>query len=390
MPDTPDSHSLRVVSDITAIAPGDWDRCAGTANPFVRHAFLRALETSGSAVGETGWLPQHAVLQDTRGTVLAVAPLYLKSHSFGEYVFDWAWADAYERAGGRYYPKLQAAVPFTPVTGPRLLVRGDLDPDAQAAARTALAQGLIRIAERHGVSSLHVTFPEAREWDVLGRCGYLQRTGLQFRLDNPGYEDFADFLAALASRKRKQIRRERREVAEQGIRVHRLVGPDIAARHWDAFYAFYCATADKRWGVPYLAREFFHEIGEAMGERVLLVLAEDAQGRPVAGALNLIGDDTLYGRNWGAAEDHAFLHFEACYYQAIEFAIERGLSRVEAGAQGEHKLQRGYLPVTTYSAHWIADPGLADPVADFVQRERRAVAEHIAELSAHSPYKQHG
>jgi len=390
MPEAPESFSLSTVGDIAEIAPADWDACAGTANPFVRHAFLRALERSGSAVGERGWLPRHATLTDGAGRIVAVAPMYLKSHSFGEYVFDWAWADAYERAGGRYYPKLQAAVPFTPVTGPRLMVRGDLDSPTAESARRALAEGLIGVARRHGVSSLHVTFPDDHAWRVLGESGYRLRAGIQFHLANPGYASFDDFLAGLASRKRKQIKRERREVAEHGLTLRRLTGGDIESRHWDAFYAFYCRTADKRWGMPYLERAFFHELGEVMPERVLLVLAEDPRGRPVAGALNLIGDDALFGRNWGAAAEYDFLHFEACYYQAVEFAIERGLARVEAGAQGEHKLQRGYLPATTYSAHWIADPGLAEPVGDFLDRERRAVAEQIDLLMRHSPYRRAG
>ena len=387
MADNFDHFTIHVIDDIQRVPGASWDACAGTDHPFTCHAFLRALERSGSAVGARGWLPQHLLLYDGGAAPIAVAPLYLKSHSFGEYVFDWGWADAYERAGGRYYPKLQCSVPFTPVTGPRLMVRPDMSTDAREAARDALAQGLIDVGRRHGISSIHVTFPRRDEWQRLGRHGFLHREGIQFHLTNPGYASFDDFLAQLTSRKRKQIKRERREVGERGITLRRLTGREIEPHHWEAFYRFYCNTADKRWGVPYLEAEFFYEIGETMPEQILLVIAEDPQGRPVAGALNLIGHDALYGRNWGSDAEFKFLHFEACYYQAIDFAIERGLSRVEAGAQGEHKIQRGYLPVTTCSAHWIADPGLADPVADFLRRERAAVAHQIAGLAESSPYK---
>jgi hypothetical protein len=387
MSDARPALTITTCDDITEVASAAWDTCAGYGDPFVRHAFLRALERSGSAAGARGWLPQHLLLHDPALGLIGAAPLYLKTHSFGEYVFDWAWADAYERAGGRYYPKLQCAVPFTPVTGPRLLLRADLAGPRRAEAADLLAQGLIEVARRHGVSSVHVTFPTQATWAHLGAQGFMQRKGLQFHFTNPGDRDFDDFLGRLVSRKRKQIKRERREVAESGIVLRRLTGTDIQPRHWDAFYDFYCNTADKRWGVPYLEPSFFHEIGETMAERILLVMAETARGEPVAGALNLIGADALYGRNWGCAEDYKFLHFEACYYQAIEFAIEQGLSRVEAGAQGEHKLQRGYLPHPTYSAHWIADPGLAQPVADFLDRERRAVESQIAALAEHSPFR---
>ena len=388
MLETAGSLSWRTIARIGEVAPGRWDLCAGQASPFTRHAFLHALERSGSAVAERGWQARHLLVEDEAGTLLGAAPLYLKGHSFGEYVFDWAWADAYERAGGRYYPKLQCAVPFTPVTGPRLMVRADLAPAARPRVLQTLSDGMIGIARQNGLSSVHVTFPENGEWRHLSTAGYLQRLGLQFHLTNPGYRDFENFLAALTARKRKQIRRERRDVADSGIRIRQLTGSDIQPHHWDAFYAFYCATADKRWGVPYLESAFFHEIGETMADRILLVIAENAQGRPVAGALNLIGDDALYGRNWGCAADYKFLHFEACYYQAIDFAIAHGLSRVEAGAQGEHKLQRGYCPVPTYSAHWIADPGLAGPVADFLHRERQAVQQEITALSEKGPYHQ--
>jgi len=399
MADGPSSLYLTTTSDIAEVPAAAWDACAGGDNPFVAHAFLRALERSGSATAATGWLPRHLLLYEgadgadgaagagAPGTLVGAVPLYLKSHSFGEYVFDWAWADAYERAGGRYYPKLQAAVPFTPVTGPRLLVRDDLPPGRGAAVADALAASLVRLARQDGVSSLHVTFPDSEELARFEAQGFRPRRGIQFHFTNPGFADFDAFLAALSSRKRKQIRRERREVRETGLRLRRLSGHEVPARHWDAFYDFYCATADKRWGVPYLTCDFFHEIGETLAERILLVLAEDGAGRPVAAALNLIGGDTLYGRNWGCAADYAFLHFETCYYQAIDHAIETGLARVEAGAQGAHKLQRGYLPVATHSAHWIADPGLDTPVGHFLTQERAAVDAEIAALAADSPYR---
>jgi hypothetical protein len=387
MPDGADATHIEVVSEIAQVDAAQWNACAGDDDPFVCHAFLDALEQSGSAVGDRGWLPQHLVARNADGRVVGAAPLYLKSHSYGEYVFDWGWADAYERAGGRYYPKLQCAVPFTPVTGPRLLVNQDLPAEARDAVADTLVAGLEEVARRHQVSSLHVTFPTRAERDRLAGADFLPRQGLQYHLQNPGYQSFDDFLAALQSRKRKQIRRERREVADSGLRLRRLTGSDLETRHWDAFYAFYLRTADKRWGFPYLTEAFFHEIGRRMPERILLVMAEEADGTPVAGALNLIGRNALYGRNWGAIEDYDFLHFEACYYHAIEFAIERGLSRVEAGAQGEHKIQRGYLPVATHSAHWIADPALERAVSDFLERERRAVDRQIAGLSQHSPYK---
>lgn len=387
MPDGSDATRIEVLSEIAQVPAADWDACAGDSNPFVSHAFLHALEASGSAVGDRGWLPQHLVARGERGDIIGAVPLYLKSHSYGEYVFDWGWADAYERAGGRYYPKLQCAVPFTPVTGPRLLLHRDLPEADRDRTADLLVAGLEELARRHGVSSVHATFPERAEWERFGAHDWLQRTGQQYHFENPGYADFDAFLGALASRKRKQIRRERREVADSGIVVRRLTGADIEPRHWEAFYAFYLATADKRWGFPYLTEAFFEEIGRTLADRILLVLAEESDGTPVAGALNLIGADALYGRNWGCLEDYKFLHFEACYYQAIEYAIEQGLSRVEAGAQGEHKIQRGYLPVETYSAHWIADPGLEQAVADFLQRERRAVRHQIDALAEHSPYR---
>jgi uncharacterized protein len=380
--DGSDRLSIKVVERLSRIRAADWDECAGPDNPFVSHAFLDALEDSNSACAETGWLPQHLVLEDGNGRLLGAVPMYLKSHSYGEYVFDHGWAEAYERAGGRYYPKLQVAVPFTPVTGNRLLIRPGAPPDA---ARLLVA-AMIEIAQRAKVSSLHVTFPTKSEYELLGEAGFLQRLGRQFHWENQGYRSFDDFLGALNARKRKQIKRERR-AANEGTSIETLNGPEISARHWDAFFRFYTSTSDKKWGSAYLTREFFDLLGQRMGERVVLVMAKQ-DGRYVAGALNLMGKDTLYGRNWGCAGDFPFLHFEACYYRAIDFAIARGLKRVEAGAQGAHKIQRGYLPAPTYSAHWIRDPGFRHAVEDFLKRERRAVENEMEELEEGlSPFK---
>jgi uncharacterized protein len=385
MPDG-DAYTIRVIDRIAAIPASAWDACAGSDNPFLSHAFLDALEESGSATAETGWLPQHLALEDAGGQILGVAPLYLKGHSYGEYVFDHGWADAYERAGGRYYPKLQCAVPFTPVTGPRLLVHPALGKEGGEAVADALISGMLELARRHKVSSLHVTFPTRGEWERFGEAGFLQRMGQQFHWENQGYSSFDDFLAALSSRKRKTIRKEREAALAGGIAIHTLTGAAIEKRHWDAFFRFYISTSDRKWGSPYLTREFFDLIGARMADRIVLVMAEK-NGRPIAGALNLRGGDTLYGRNWGCAGDFPFLHFEACYYRAIDFAIAHGLRRVEAGAQGQHKIQRGYLPSPTYSAHWIRDPGFKRAVADFLARERRAVSHEMDELAELSPFR---
>ena len=383
MPDGAEPVTVNLLGAIDQVGAEAWDACAGPGNPFVSHAFLSALERSGSAVSEQGWQPQHLVIADRDGGLLGAVPLYLKSHSYGEYVFDWGWADAYERAGGSYYPKLQACVPFTPVAGPRLLVRPGAEAEAVAAA---LIAGLTEVARRTQVSSLHVTFCQQAEWRQLGDAGFLQRSGRQFHWHNRGYASFDAFLEGLTSRKRKMIRKERRKVAESGITLRTLRGEAIEPRHWDAFHRFYLATADRKWGSPYLTRDFFHRLGETLSERVVLIVAED-RGEVVAGALNLIGEDTLYGRNWGASGHYRFLHFEACYYQAIEFAIAHGLARVEAGAQGEHKIQRGYMPVPTYSAHWIADPGFRDAVAQYLESERREIAQEIAGLATYAPFR---
>ena len=381
MPDGGEAITVRIVRGIDEIRDVEWDACAG-ADPFTRHAFLLSLEESGSAGGDAGWLPQHLVAEDAGGRILGVVPMYLKSHSYGEYVFDWGWADAYERAGGRYYPKLQVSVPFTPATGRRLLVRPGADRDIEA----ALIAGLEQVALRAGISSVHVTFPTEAEWRRFGEAGWLQRMGEQFHWRNRGYRNFDDFLAALASRKRKAIRKERRQVEESGVRLHTLSGDDLKPEHWDSFHAFYARTSDRKWGHPYLTREFFHLLDARMAADVVLVMAE-YEGRWIAGALNLKSEDTLYGRNWGCLAQFKFLHFEACYYRAIDYAIENGLARVEAGAQGPHKIQRGYEPVPTYSAHWIADPALRDAVGNFLKRERDAVEGEIAYLDERTPFR---
>ncbi len=382
MPDGREAIAIRVVDNLAEVPADAWDACANTANPFVSHAFLSALEASGTVAAKTGWLPQHLLIEDGAGALRACAPLYLKSHSYGEYVFDWAWADASERAGIPYYPKMQAAVPFTPVTGPRLLVR----PGEPEELADALIAGMLQLAERHGASSLHVTFPTEAEWRRLTAAGLLARIGHQFHWANEGYACFDDFLAALASRKRKAIRKERQAVLDSGVVLRALTGADITERHWNVFYRFYRDTIGRKWGPGYLNRAFFSRLHEKLAHQIVLVWAEH-DGRPVGGALNLMGGDTLYGRYWGCLEHFRFLHFEACYYRAIEFAIEHGLARVEAGAQGEHKIQRGYLPATTYSAHWIADPALRRAVAQYLEHERGAEDDERAELAEAAPFR---
>ncbi|TDR94396.1 GNAT family N-acetyltransferase [Enterovirga rhinocerotis] len=384
---------VRLAQGLGAVAAAEWNACANpgtphpgldeTHNPFVSHAFLSALEDSGCVGSRTGWSPAHLLVPGADGRLAAAAPCYLKSHSMGEYVFDSGWADAYEQAGGRYYPKLQVAVPFTPVSGPRLMVR----PGAPDEARAALIGGLKALRTQIGASSTHVTFLGEPDCEALAARGYLVRTDKQFHWIDEGFGDFEGFLAALASRKRKAIRRERREALATGITIERLRGREITEAHWDAFFAFYMDTGSRKWGRPYLNRRFFSLIGERMAERILLVIAK-RDGRPIAGAINFIGDRALYGRNWGCIEDHPFLHFEVCYYQAIDFALAHGLARVEAGAQGEHKLARGYRPVTTFSAHDIADPGFRRAVADYLKRERGYVAAAQAEYEGAMPYRQ--
>jgi hypothetical protein len=365
---------------VGAIDQAAWDACAGAENPFVAHAFLAALEQSGSAGPRTGWLPRHATLHDDAGTLLACAPLYAKGNSHGEYVFDHAWANALEQAGGKYYPKLQVAVPFSPVPGPRLLARG-----GDAAIMRTLGAALAEACEALKLSSIHATFCTRAEWELLGELGWLRRIGVQFHWSNAGYRDFEDFLAALSSRKRKAIRKER-AAAREGLELRALTGAGITTKHWDAFHRFYLNTVDKRWGQAYLTRKFWPLLGDKLGDHVVLMVAERA-GSVVAAALNLRGRDALFGRNWGCAIDQPFLHFELCYYMAIDFAIAHGIARVEAGAQGEHKISRGYLPVETYSAHHIAHPGLRAAVADFLARERPAIRSHIEALAEASPFR---
>ena len=352
-------------------------------NPFISHDFLSALERSGSARNRTGWQPMHMVAQTGNSEIVGVAPCYAKSHSQGEYVFDHGWAEAYERAGGSYYPKLQVCVPFTPATGRRLLVRPS--PQAQA-VRDALADGLAEICRRSNASSVHITFPTEPEWELLGTHGYLLRTHRQFHWENAGYESFDAFLAALASRKRKTIRRERAAALASDISIHWLSGSDLTESVWDAFFEFYVETGSRKWGHPYLTRSFYSMVGETMRDRILLVMAKRS-GRWIAGAINFIGSRTLFGRHWGAIEQHPFLHFEVCYYQAMQYAIEHKLARVEAGAQGQHKIARGYLPTTTHSAHYIVDPALRRAVENFLEHERAAVAEEIEEFAEAAPFR---
>jgi predicted N-acyltransferase len=385
-----ETATVRIANSIADVPAKDWDACAKghelgadrAPNPFITHAFLLALEQSGSASPTTGWWPSHLLLDDGRGGIAGCMPCYLKTHSRGEYVFDQGWADAFERAGGRYYPKLQSSIPFTPVAGRRLLVKEGMGRDAEILLLCAGA-GLV---EESGASSLHLTFLTEEEWRLAGELGFLMRTDQQFHLRNENYASFDDFLDRLASRKRKAIRKERREALSPGIDIEWVTGNDLTEAHWDAFFAFYMDTGERKWGSPYLNREFFSLVGESMKDDILLVLAKH-NGRYIAGALNFIGKDNLFGRYWGAIEEHPYLHFEICYYQAIDFAIKHGLAVVEAGAQGEHKLARGYLPTTTYSAHLIAHQGLRHAVADFLKRERRAVAQENALLAAESPYR---
>ena len=371
----------RIAEGVRAIPADQWDACAGTANPFVAHAFLSALEESGSVGPGTGWTPAPIIVDGADGAPAGIAPAYLKSHSQGEYVFDYAWADAWQRAGGDYYPKLQVAAPFTPVPGPRLLLR---DP----AAAAPLIAALEAVTQQNNLSSAHATFVDPAQLGAFEAAGWLLRRGNQFHWENNGYATFDDFLAALASRKRKAIRKER-EGALAGLTIRHLTGSDLTEAAWDAFWRFYQDTGSRKWGHPYLTRPFFSLLGQGMADRVLLILAERS-GRPIAGALNLIGADTLYGRYWGCTEDVPFLHFELCYYQAIDAAIARGLQRVEAGAQGEHKLARGYVPVATWSAHFIPDRGFRRAVSDFLDRERDAVAEDQAALAEFAPFRRGG
>ncbi len=381
MPGGAESILARTVSSINEIDPQQWNALANPPdqpfNPFVAHEFLASLEDSKSVAPETGWAPMHVALEEA-GTVVGVVPLYVKGDSQGEYIFDHHWADAYARAGGRYYPKLLSAVPFTPVLGPRLL--------APASQKLNLSAALRQITEQTGASSLHVNFIPEDDKQALALNGFLPRMGEQYHWFNRDYKCFDDFLAALSSRKRKAIRRERRE-AVNGLTVRHLVGDDISEQHWDAFWSFYQDTGARKWGQPYLTRSFFRLIAERMPDSLLMIVAE-RDGVPIAGALNLIGGDALYGRYWGCLEDIPFLHFEICYHQAIDFAITHGLSRVEAGAQGEHKIARGYEPVATWSAHWIADDGFRTAIERYLEAEREQTGMGIAELNTYTPFKQ--
>jgi uncharacterized protein len=368
----------RIAEGVGSFTAEHWDGCAGDDDPFLSHGFLSALEDSGSATAATGWRPLPVAIDGPDGAPAALMPAYLKSHSLGEYVFDHGWADAYQRAGGAYYPKLQIAVPFTPVPGRRLLCR---DP-AFAPALIASAE---RIVENSGLSSAHATFIAPEQVALFERAGWLIRTDSQFHWLNYGYAGFEDFLGSLSSRKRKMIRRER-TLAVDGLTIVRLSGNALKEAHWDAFWAFYQDTGSRKWGHPYLTRDFFSLLGERLAERVLLILAL-RDGTPIAGALNLIGRDALYGRYWGAVVEVPHLHFELCYYQAIEAAIERRLARVEAGAQGSHKLTRGYRPVTTWSAHYLPDPGFREAVARFLAAERPAVEREINQLELFTPFR---
>jgi predicted N-acyltransferase len=383
-----DEVTIRVVRSFKEIASAEWGELTGASrsapgyNPFTSFAFLSALEESGSATAETGWMGHHLLLEE-EGRLIGAIPCYLKSHSQGEYVFDHSWADAFHRAGGSYYPKLQASIPFTPATGPRLLVR---EGGNVGRVHSLLAQGLEQVCRELGTSSAHVTFLPQGEIPALTEAGFLQRTDQQFHFINRGYADHEAFLAELSSSKRKNLRKERRIALENGISIDWLTGSDLTEEIWDQFFRFYIDTGSRKWGRPYLTRQFYSLVGERMPDDILLVMAK-RDGRYIAGAINFIGAEALYGRHWGCIEDHPFLHFEVCYHQAIDFALHKGLARVEAGAQGEHKLARGYEPVTTHSAHFIAHPGLRRAVADYLEQERREVAQVGEYLGEHTPFR---
>jgi predicted N-acyltransferase len=383
------SRTARILHGIDEISADDWNRCANPGgavahDPFIRHEFLAALEASNSATARTGWQPFHLALEEG-SQILGVVPMYVKNNSQGEYVFDHAWADAWHRAGGDYYPKLQISVPFTPAGGRRLLA-ADCGRETQAETEQALLAACVQVAEQIKVSSVHLTFMPEAQWKMAGELGFLQRMDQQFHWHNAGYQSFDDFLADLSSKKRKNLRRERRDALANDVEIEWVTGSDLGEAHWDAFYRFYLDTGSRKWGTPYLTREFFSLITATMAEDILLILCK-RDGRYIAGALNFIGGEALYGRNWGCLEHHPFLHFETCYYQAIDFAIERGLKRVEAGAQGSHKVARGYLPSPTYSAHWIQDAGFRDAVGRFVDEERDYVRQDIEYTEEHSPFK---
>ena len=389
--ETQAQYAVRIAAGIGAFTEQEWESLGGTTpeasgtdyNPFLSFAFLTSLEDSGCAVRSTGWQGHHLRLEAPDGRLLGAAPCYVKSHSQGEYVFDHGWADAFGRAGGSYYPKLQCSIPFTPAAGPRLLVAKGEYADA---VKAGLAAGLKLVTDKLGISSAHITFLPEDDVPGLEAAGFLHRTDQQFHFFNEGFSSYDAFLATLASRKRKALKKERREALADGISIDRLTGKAITERVWDDFFAFYMDTGGRKWGRPYLNRKFFSLVGERMADDILLVMAK-RNGRYIAGAINFIGSHTLFGRNWGCIEDHPFLHFEVCYHQAIDFAIERGLKVVEAGAQGEHKLARGYRPVTTHSAHYIAHPGLRRAIADYLVRERREVERMGEYLEDHTPFR---
>ncbi|RSK39443.1 N-acetyltransferase [Rhodovulum iodosum] len=380
---------IEVLSSLSQVAAAEWDACAcpeaaeggRPEDPFTTHRFLKALEDSGSVGPGTGWEPRY-LLARKAGTPIAAAPLYAKGHSQGEYIFDHNWAHAYERAGGRYYPKLQIAVPFTPATGRRFLVR----PGHEALGQAALVEAAVRLAAENRLSSVHVTFCTGDEAAAGVEMGLLHRVSQQFHWENAGYPDFDAFLASLSSRKRKNIRKERATAQAFGGTIRQLTGDAIEPAHWDAFWHFYQDTGARKWGTPYLTRAFFDIAHETLADDILLVMAEQG-GSPVAGALNMIGRRRLYGRYWGCTEDYPCLHFECCYYQAIDYAIDHGLETVEAGAQGSHKLARGYLPVPTHSLHWVADDGFREAIAQYLRAERAAVDEEIEVLTAYGPFR---
>lgn len=388
-PQNEQSFVLRVVENISEFTADEWNNLVGASrqdahyNPFITRKFLLALEESGSVSRKAGWLPRHLRLEDDQGRLIGAVPNYLKGHSQGEYVFDHGWADAFERAGGQYYPKFQAAVPFTPVAGPRLLNHIAYESEA---VRLALAGGLRELADQTGVSSAHVTFALPDEIAALKRAGFLHRTDQQFHFKNKNFKSYDDFLSELVSRKRKALKKERREAVSDGIQIDWLTGSDLTESVWDDFFAFYMDTGSRKWGRPYLNRQFYSLIGESMADDILLVMAK-RNGHYIAGAINFIGGDTLFGRHWGCIEDHPYLHFEVCYHQAIDFAIERKLSVVEAGAQGEHKIARGYVPVTTHSAHYIVHEGFRNAVRDYLDHERREVEQIRSALEEHSPFR---
>jgi predicted N-acyltransferase len=375
----------KIVNSLDDVSKTAWDACAGDSNPFLSYDFLHSLETSGCVQADTGWQPQHIILyhSDDEDDLLAVMPLYLKSHSQGEYVFDHGWADAYERAGGRYYPKFQSSIPFTPATASKLLIKDCAD---NQHLKEALISTAIQFTRNAEISSFHLTFVPEHEVQSYAKMGLLIRNDQQFHWFNKGYKTFDDFLAALSSRKRKQIKKERRSALESGIKIYHFTGSELCEEHWDAFYEFYIDTGNRKWGQPYLNRQFFSEISSRMADKIILMLCE-RDGNYIAGALNFLGVDTIYGRHWGCIEDHPFLHFETCYYQAIEYAITHKLGCVEAGAQGPHKIARGYEPTKTYSAHYLRDEGFHRAVESFLQMETREVNAHIDYLGERTPFR---